>query len=217
MLVFEDLQVSLGVANDTSFLYLAGRIADAKLQRMVEQFGVVIWLDPEGGRQKGLEIHFPASRVEKMNLNRGLFWDSLTEDQKARARKRVEEMRKGVLVIDRKSVESRVFSPGNVEGFSAAISETEGLLSFEVRIPLQIGKLFPKFSSLESAKDVGIGVGLGGTTGDPSADADFETAPPMGEPGFAGRGGPPGNLAPGGSRTFAKKEIWLEVHLAQVQ
>ena len=81
MLVFEDLQVSFGVGNDTSFLYLAGRIANATFQRMVGQTGIVIWLDPDGGHRKGLEIHFPASRVESANLSRGLFWESLTGDQ----------------------------------------------------------------------------------------------------------------------------------------
>lgn len=217
LVVFEDLEVSLGVGNDTSFLYLAGRIADATFQRMVGQTGVVIWLDPEGGRRKGLEIHFPASRIENVNLNRGFFWDSLTEDQKARARNKVEEMSRGVLVINRKSVESRLFLPGNVEGFCVAIAEAEGLLSFEARIPLQIGRLFSKFSDIQSGKTVGIGLGLGGSMGDRLPGGDFESAPPMGEPGRGGRGGTPGGFVPGGSRASVKKEIWLEVGLAQAQ
>lgn len=217
MVVFEDLQVSVGVGNDTSFLYLAGRIADAALQRMVGQSGIVIWLDPDGGRRKGLEIHFPAARVENANLNRGLFWESLTEDQKARARDKVEEMAGGVLVINRKSIESRVFLPRNVEGFSVAIAQAEGLLSFEARIPLQIGKFFSKFSSIQMGQILGIGVGLDESRRDLSPGGDFEGAPPMGEPGFTGRGGSPGGFVPGGSRAPVKKEIWLEVGLAQAQ
>lgn len=217
MLVFEDLQVSVGVGNDTSFLYLACRVADAALQHMVSQSGVVIWLDPEGGHQKILEIHFPASRVESMNLNRGFFWDSLTEDQKSKARHKAEETSRGVLVINRRSIESRVFLPGNVEGLSVAIAEAEGLLSFEARMPLQIGRLFPNFSSIQPGRTVGIGVGLGGSMGDRSPGGGFEGAPPMGEPGLAGRSGAPRGFAPGGSRAPVKKEIWIEVGLAQTQ
>jgi hypothetical protein len=184
---------------------------------MVAQSGVVIWLDPEGGHQKRLEIHFPASQVENMDLDRGFFWGSLTEDQKERARKKVEEMSRGVLVINRKSIESQVFLPGNAEGFSVAIVKAEGLLSFEARIPLQIGKLFSKFSSIQSGQIVGIGVGLGESRRDLSPDGDFEGSPPKGEPGSTSRGGSPGGFGSGGSRAPVKKEIWLEVGLAQAQ
>jgi hypothetical protein len=217
MVVFEDVQVSIGVGNDTSFLYLAGRIANASLQQMVERSGIVIWLDPEGGHQKGLEIHFPASRVARANLNRGEFWDSMTEDQKARARKEVEEMGKGVLVIDRRSVNSQVYKPGNVEGFAGVISESKGLISFEVRIPLQIEKHFQKFRGLDPGRSVMIGVGLGASIGNLSGNVDFNGAPPMGESGFPGRGGSPGNFLGGGSQVPKDKEVWLEVSLARLQ
>jgi hypothetical protein len=215
MVVFEGLEVSLGVRNDSSFLYLAGRIANASLQQMVDQSGVVVWLDPEGGHRKDLEIHFPASRAARANLNRGEFWDSLTEDQKAKARKQMEEMRRGVLVIDKRSVDSHVYKPGDVEGFAGVIAESQGLISFEARIPLQIEKHFPKFSGMNLGKRVAIGVGLGGSTGDRSRNVDFDGAPPTGEFGFPGRGGAPGNFPRGGSQVPEKKEIWLEVSLAQ--
>jgi hypothetical protein len=215
LVVFEDLQVSLGVGNDSSFLYLAGRIANAPLQQMVELSGVVIWLDPDGKHQKDLEVHFPASRAARANLNRGEFWDSLTEDQKAKARKEVEEMRRGVLVIDKRSVDSRIYKPGDVEGFAGVIAESLGLVSFEARIPLQIGKHFPRFSGIDLGKRLAIGVSLGGSTGNQSRSVDFDGAPPTGEFGFPGRGAPPGNFPRGGSEAAGKKEIWLEVSLAQ--
>ncbi|MBF8296889.1 MAG: hypothetical protein HW389_3434 [Bacteroidetes bacterium] len=217
LVVFEDLEVSVGVGNDTLFLYLAGRLANATFQRMVGQSGLVIWLDPEGGRRKGLEIHFPASRTESANLNRGLFYESLTVEQKARAREKAEEMARGVLVINRKSVESRVFLPGNVEGFSVAIAHEGGLVSFEARIPLQIGKLFSNFSSIQPGRIVGIGVGLSESRRDLSLGGDLEGAVSMSQPGLTGRSGSPGGFGPGGSREPLKKEIWLEVGLAQVQ
>jgi hypothetical protein len=214
LVIFEDLQVSLGVGNDTSFLYVAGRIANASLQQMVERSGVVIWLDPDGGHRKDLEIHFPV-QVARANLYRGGFWDSLTEEQKAKARKQVEEMRGGVLVIDKRSVDSHVYKPGNVEGFAGVIAESQGLVSFEARIPLQIEKHFPRFSGMGLGKKVAIGVGLGGSTGDGSRNVDFDGAPPTGGFGFPGRGGPPGNSPRGGSQVPEEKEIWLEVSLAQ--
>lgn len=215
LVVFEDLQVSVGVGNDTSFLYLAGRIANASLQQMVEQSGVVILLDPDGGHRKDLGIHFPASKAARANLNRAEFWDSLTEEQKDKARKQLDEMRRGVLVIDKRSVDSHVYKPGNVEGFAGVIAEAQGLVSFEARIPLHIEKYFPRFSGVDPGKKVGIGVELGGLTGNRSHNFGFEGVPPTGEFGFPGGGGPPRNSPRGGSRVPDNKEIWLEVSLAQ--
>jgi hypothetical protein len=217
LIVFEDLEVSASAGNDSLFLYLAGRLANATFQRIVGQTGLVIWLDPEGGRRKDLEIHFPASRIGSANLSRGLFWEGLTGEQKAKARGKAEEMARGVLVINRKSIESRVFLPGNVEGFSVAIAQEEGLLSFEARIPLQIGKLFSKFSSIQAGQIVGIGVGLSESRRDMSLGGDLEGVMPMGNPGLSGRSGAPGGFGSGGSREPVKKEIWLEVGLAHAQ
>jgi hypothetical protein len=215
LVIFEDLQVSLGVGNDSSFVYIAGRVANASLQQMVESSGVVLWLDPDGSHRKDLEIHFPASRAARTNLDRGEFWDSLTEEQKAKAQEKVEEMRRGVLVIDRRSVDSHIYTRGNIEGFEAVIVDSQGLVSFEARIPLQIERYFPKFNRMDPGKMVAVGVGLGASRGDRSRNIDFDSAQPSGEFGFPGRGGPPGNLARGGSPEVAPKEIWLEVILAQ--
>jgi hypothetical protein len=206
VVVFGDVQVSIGVGNDSSFLYIAGRIANTDIQRAIGQSGIVLWLDPDGRKGKDLEIHFPASKAARTDLNRGGFWDGLSDEQRARAQEELKEMGKGVIVIDKRKVESHVYKDGNAEGFAGVIIESQGLVSFEARIPLRIERDFPEFAGIHPGTTVTIGVGSGAH--------GFEGEPPRGESGFSGSGGPPGNFLRGGPQSKEDKEIWLEVSLA---
>ena len=71
LVTFEDLHVSVGIRNDSSFLYVAGRIVEGALRRMVRQSGVTIWLDPEGEHHKDLQFQFPAEPGVTATLERG--------------------------------------------------------------------------------------------------------------------------------------------------
>jgi len=207
LVVFRDAQVSIAVGNDSSYLYLGGRIANTEIQRAVGQSGVVLWLNPDNRKEKDLEICFPASKAARTDLNRGGFWDGLSDEQKAAAQEELKEMGKGVLVINRRMVQSHVYKEGNAEGFAGVVVESQGLVSFEARVPLRIEKDFPEFAEMHPGTTVTIGVGHGETGRSLSGAPGYEGAPPTGKLGFPGRGGPPGNLPPG--------EIWLEVGLAQ--
>jgi hypothetical protein len=101
-LILSDAEASVRAGNDSSFLYIAGHIANAPLRAKVRQFGIIVWLDPEGGHRKDLEVHIPASRVAGGNLARGGFWENLTTEEKARVLARMRELSRGVLVVDRR-------------------------------------------------------------------------------------------------------------------
>ena len=217
LVTFEDLQVSAAVRNDSSFLYLAGRIGEGALRRMVRQSGVTIWLDPEGEHHKDLQFQFPAEPGVTATLERGGFWEALTTEQKESARKQLDEMHRGVLVIDERSGNSVVYKPGNVEGIEGKIGEAQGFVSFEARIPMRIENYFPAFRGMTPGKKVRICLVIGSSSADGSRGTVLNGAPPAGGLGPPGRGGPPGAIPGGGDRMPEKREIWLEVNLARPQ
>jgi hypothetical protein len=215
LVVFKDAQVSIAVGNDSSYLYIGGRIANTEIQRAIGQSGVVLWLDPGNGKEKDLELRFPVFKAARTDLNRGGFWEGLNDEQKAKAQEELKEMGKGVLVIDKKRVQSHVYKEGDAEGFAGVVIESRGIVSFEARIPLRIQKDFPEFAEMHPGTSVTIGVGSSEPVRSSSGAPGFEGAPPMGEPGFSGSGGPRGSFSRGGSQSQENKEIWFEVGLAQ--
>ena len=212
--VFDNLHVSVGVGNDSSFLYLGGRIANPSIERIVERSGVTIWLAAEGGKEKDLEIRFPASSAARADLARGGFAEEMTEAEKNLLRRQSEAMRNSVLVIDRRGVDSHLYKTGNIEGFEGVIVHSPGVTSFEARVPLRIGEFFPAFKSIAPETEVTIGVELGGRAGDTPRDFDQRGGESPGDFGTdrrSGRGSPRDSQFP------EDREIWLEVRLARAR
>ena len=216
--VFEDEHLALGVRNDSNYLYLAGRIADASVQRITARSGMTFWVDPDGGESQDIEIHFPATSYGIQDQTRGGFWQSMTEEQKERARKRTEDIGTGVLVVDKRNVESRVYPASGPAGFAAGIVQSTGFLSFEVRIPLNIPNYFSGLSPLGKNGKVGVGMMLGSARGEVfRGSRGGGGGGPLGPFGGRGRrGGGRGGGVPrrGGESNGSSSEIWVAVDLA---
>lgn len=217
LVIFEDERIAVGVGNDSSFLYLAARVSDNQLGQSILNGGFTVWLSRNGGKGKDFEIRFPAGRATQFNLARGGFWKSLSESERSVARERVNQMQKGILVIDESRIDSRLFSPDGKQGFAAAIGESGGLTSFELRIPLDLESSFAGAGRLGPHGIIGIGLELAAVPGQPfapNANRDFGRQP-GGVFGRGGRGDGRGGASPRNAPTTQRPEIWLEVRLAQ--
>lgn len=157
--LMEERRISLGVGNDLRYLYLAGRMADPDMIRSIERSGFTLWIDPGGRKSKNLEMRYPASRYASLDLSRGGFWDLMTDSERARASTRLTARRNGVLVVDRELATSRVFSPDSSDGFRLAYVDSNGVLSFEAQIPLDIEHYFEGETSLTDPASIQIGFG----------------------------------------------------------
>jgi hypothetical protein len=210
--VFQDDHLAFGAQNDSTFLYLAGRTSDADLARVMGQRGVTLWVDAKGGDSKDIEIRFPVGRSADFRLSRGGFWESLTEEQQSEASKEMDEMRKGVLVIDNRSVTSHIYSPGSAEGFAADVGESSGIATFEIRIPLDLQEYMADIGSLGPKDKVGVGIQLDefgrGREGIPGGARQG-----MGQWGGRGRGGF-GGFPRRGQTEGNSTETWVEISLA---
>ena len=214
--IFEDGRLALSVENDSAYLYLACRIGDATLQRMIDRLGLTLWVDPEGESSEDLEIHFPAGRSAELRLSRGGFWDNLTEEQKARTSKQIEEMRTGILVYDKRGVESHVYPSRSARGFAAGSAMSNGLLIYEFRIPLDTQKFFSRAGALGTQGKVGIGVKLSGLRERQIGSSSGGSGRAIGPPGRRGRGGGGGENRPpiGGESGDRTSDVWVSVWLA---
>ncbi|MBI4811555.1 MAG: hypothetical protein HY800_09000, partial [Ignavibacteriales bacterium] len=153
-------KIAISTMNDSINLYLAVRCVDPELIRVIEQSGITIWLDPDDNQSKDFEFHYPASRYSVVNQTRGGFWQAMTDSQKQRASKKLMNMGSGILVIDKREINSHVFSPDSNRSFLAATTESNGILLFEIRIPLHIENIFPKFISLSEKDRISLGFGF---------------------------------------------------------
>jgi len=213
--VFDDEHFGLSVENDSAYLYVSGRTSDAAVAQAIGRIGITLWVDPEGGSNKDLEIRFPVGRAADFRQARGGFWESLTDDQRKRASNEMDEVRKGMLVIDNRSITSRTYPARGATGFAAGVGESSGITSFEVRIPINLQEYFSELNSLGAKGKVGVGVGFGGVQKDPR-DYAGRVGQGMGGRGGGGRGGfgmPPRR----GQSGESSSEIWAEVKLASAK
>ncbi len=120
-------------------------------------------------------------------------------------------MRDGILIIDKRSIDSRIVRSDSAEGFAAAFAQSNGMLSFEIRIPLHIEQYFSKYTSPLDRGMILVGIGIGGSTGR----------------GFSGNtpgagGGSMGRMGGGRRRGIYSQpssndasDLWIEIALAK--
>jgi hypothetical protein len=212
--VFEEKNIAVGALQDARYLYVAGRSADEQINRMIARRGITIWIDPDGGDRKDLEMHYPSSGYAMPDPTRGGFWQAMSDSQRERAFKRLEGMRNGVLVIDKRGVDSRIFSPDSGEGFSAATAEARGILTFEVRIPLRLEEYFPKVGSIAGREKLRVGFSLGAAQGSGFREGRPEYAGPAGYPAGGMGGGSRGMLQRRRS-VDSESDLWVTVTLTK--
>jgi hypothetical protein len=211
--IFEEQNIAIGALQDARFLYVAARSADQETNRQIARRGLTLWIDPDAGERKDLELHYPASGYAMPDPTRGGFWDALSVEERERAYKKLEGVRNGVLVIDKRAIDSRIFVPDSSQGFAASSVESKGILTVEVRIPLHPEEYFPRYSPLAGKEKIRIGIGLGGAQG-PGFSNGSENAGPMGYPGgrmgFGSRGAMPRRRA-----AASENDLWVDILLAR--
>ena len=62
--LFEKEDIALGVKRDEDFLYLGVLFSGETILQQVLTQGLIVWLDPEGGKEKKLGVKFPLTTME---------------------------------------------------------------------------------------------------------------------------------------------------------
>ncbi|HKJ66767.1 MAG TPA: hypothetical protein VKA68_02325 [bacterium] len=194
--LIDDGRMALTITNDRQHLYLGGVVTDKALQRVIRMQGLTIWLDPDGGRSKRIEIRIPAAAEGSFDERRGGFWASYTVEQQEHAAEKLSALLDGVLVRNRRNDRYTVFPAGGDGPITMVSSQVDDQQVYEVRLPLQFQSDFLSFGQPAGSGIITLGVEI-------TRIPDFrrDAYGPGADPGF-------------GRTRFDREEYWLEVSLA---
>ncbi len=208
----KDSGLSFGLLNDEKNIYICVSAAERRVASQVFRQGLVVWFDPQGGKDKILGIRYPL----------GMEWSDFQGPPGGEAGGQ-ENARRGVR---RNLDEIEILGPGRDEktrlhldelkGIQAAVATSGGAFIYELKVPLIKSEETPSAAGSAPGKIVGIGFdrpepdvfvgrGMGGRI-----PGGFG---PGLRGGFGGRG-----MMIGTGRGFRNEEpikIWLKAHLAQ--
>lgn len=145
--------ISLGVANDGEFLYVAIATSDPGVRQMLGRTGFTVWIDPDGKERSVFGIALPP--VWAMP-NRGRAPAENAEDRPpapALEPWTYLEIREGKK--DRHRIELVYLARG---GIAAAVDQPEGTLVYEIKMPLARSDTRPYAAGVKPGALVGLGV-----------------------------------------------------------
>jgi hypothetical protein len=170
----EQPNVSLGLLNDESSLFLLLETNDRSLLPRLMRGGLTVWLDPSGKKDKAFGIHFPIGRQETgmAEMPRGGFQGERKADTSGQApeelSKRMEEAFKNVELIGPAKGQRCTLAVADAEakGVKARMTFSAGELIYELQLPLRIDAQHPYAIALPGSGNAAIRkISLGFETG----------------------------------------------------
>ncbi len=233
----------VGFLNDESDLYICFTTTDPFLKTRLLRQGVTVWIDPTGGKRKTLGIKLApvfGSADEAGHPSRPGAAGEGEERQAPPERMAPPEDADppAGLSVKLPGQKEWVSVPeGETKGLEVRIEGAEGLVVFEMKIPLVASEGRPYAAAAVAGKPLGVGFetqkpespagrkdGPGGRAEGPGGEfggrpggggrGGFGGLPPGGMGGGMGGGMSPGQGPEGSSRLAEELKLWIEVKLA---
>ena len=215
---FEKKNVAIGLLNDDEFLYLCFVTEDRILARQIMGRGLILWLDPEGGKKKTFGIRFP---IGMQGAGMSMMRRGGEQDQE-RVRDIFSGSRSELEILGPGKDESERMLASEVKGIAIYLNNLMETIVYEIKIPLIQSEEHPCAVGAENGALVGVGFEI------PQIDMDAMRNRMGGETGGGMRGGGmrgggrPGGGRPGGGRSERSRmaemnqqlKIWAAVQLA---
>lgn len=172
----KDTETSIGVFNDTDFLYIGLVTTDRMIQRQIIGKSFTVWFDPKGGKDKQLGIRYPTGilgvseaweKYEKRSRSRRRYHDRGDNGGPAgeQATSLLEEMSKTlptgfeILVpVGHDDWDSTFVDEDQDVGIQAQLTLAGGRLVYELKIPISKNDQMPH--SIIASKRGKIGIGF---------------------------------------------------------
>jgi hypothetical protein len=217
---FDDHDVTLGLMNDETHLYIAMASDDRVRLMQVLGAGLTLWFDPEGGKEKTFGVRFP---VGAAGTGPPPMAGGQRHDDEEQMRAMLEERLAELEVADLEILESIDATPialsrAEASGIEVQLGWQGGALAYELAVPLNWGLGHPYAIGVPAGETVGVGLetaeidrqamgerrrgqrGGGGGMGPPGGGMGGRGG------GMGGRGGPPP-----GMEMPEPLDVWLEV------
>jgi hypothetical protein len=173
------VEVSEGIANDGERLYVCLLARDPQTREQILRRGLIIWFDPAGGTRKTFGIKFPVGVLEVAEGRSGM------RAGRSTAKKAPEpiEIVNRLEVLGPKKDDRRSLVLDMVPGISVTIGQPEGLLVYELSVPLERTTDHPYAVGAKPGSIIGIGLAT------PEQERAIVPAESPGRSGSGGRGG----------------------------
>jgi hypothetical protein len=194
---FEEKNVSVGMLNDNSFLYMCLIIDQQQLRNQIMAQGLRLWFDPEGGNEKSFGIKFPIG-LGMMRPNR-----EITEED----RERMQDQDARQELFKRSLTELEILSGGIDDGLRMTVDEAKGIeiklkmyngqVVYECKVPLLTSEGMPYVIKARAGDAIGVGL--------ESPKLDMQAKRDRTGGGMQGGGGRDGGMPSGGSMTGGRR------------
>jgi hypothetical protein len=213
------VKVSAGLANDGERLYVCLLASDPQTREQILRRGLIIWFDPAGGTRKMFGITFPVGLLEVAEGRSGM------RAGRSTAKKPPEpiEIVNRLEVLGPKKDDRRSLVLDMAPGISVTIGQPEGMLVYELSVPLERTQDHPYAIGTKPGSIIGVGLA---TPEQERVIVPAERPGPSGSGGRGGFGGIGGGSMGGGTggrppdanrdaiKPLKPMKIWLKVQLA---
>ena len=231
----EQSPVAIAVANDARNLYLVLTASDAATRRQIMREGLVVWFDPGGKDKKHYGIKFPVGApIEFGGRGRGSRGEP-REPGEPRDRtapppsdaQQLEEPVNRLEILGEKKDDVHSYVLEFAPGVSVKVAQAEGLLTYELKVPLATSGDVPLAIGAKPGATIGLGLetpkrelpkmegergrGMGGFGGGMGGGGMGGRGGGMGGGRGGGRGGDEGR---GGFEQARPMKTWVTVHLS---
>jgi hypothetical protein len=207
---FEDSAVSVGLINDEQYLYVSMMTENPMLRTQIMQQGLIVWLDPRGGKNKTFGIKFPLGR--QMGEEEGERMDPRVMMDEMSREEMMKKLQESMTELEILGPEGKVLGRMDIEdaqGIEVKMRNAAGTFVYELKVPLASSEEYP----------LAVGVNPGDTIGVGFLSPKMQMQRPSGMRGMGGMP-PGGRMPPGGGMgrmgPMIPKDlkIWAKVQLA---
>jgi hypothetical protein len=195
---FGDQAVSIQALNDGEFLYLRLTASEPSARAQIMRQGLTVWFDPQGGTKKKLGIKYPVvehgAGPDEGSAGYGGYGGGRGRGRRDRpdgAAESSDSPSDRVDVLGPGKDDARSLTRDHLPGIDVAIKSQQGILQYELKVPLARTADRPYAIETQPGKTIGLGI---------------ETPKPQqrsfgqGGGGFGGGGGGIGGRGMGGGR-----------------
>lgn len=185
---FGEHPVSMQALNDKDFLYLRLTASDSSMRKQIMRLGLTVWFDPSGGDKKKFGIRYPVVEhgsgpaEEREEGERGGGRHGPGRGRGGEEGKEPPPPSDRVDILGPGKDDARSLTHQALSGVEVAVRVDQGVLQYELKVPLARSADHPYAVGTEAGKTVGVGLETG----------KFE------QPSHEGRGGRSGRM--GGHR-----------------
>ena len=197
---FNDQPVSIAAANDREFLFLILTTSEQSARMQIMRQGLVVWFDPSGGDKKHFGIKFPVGGGGPEGTRSGhrsyggappQGQDS-SDDHPQKPPDAQNEPPNRLEIFGPGKDDVRSFTADKTPGIEVKVGQAEGLLTYELKVPLESNDAHPYALNAKPGSAIGVGIET------PKMDTQEGRGRGSGGGGYGGGGGGRGGGGFGG-------------------